>query len=80
MKSEFDNDLLTKLRTASLVFKMEDGELLMIDAKPGEDAGNALQRCIFTKTRQNCQIQIIGPNIYKAIYPDGLEKTFLAII
>lgn len=81
MKSTFDLDISTGLRTASLVFERDNGERFIVNAEPGENAWEALQRYICVQTQQTCQVQIIETGKrYKAIFTDGTTKTFSAII
>lgn len=54
MKSSFDLDPSTNLRTASIVFEMDSGGRFLVNAGPGENAWEALQRYICNRTQQPC--------------------------
>ncbi|NMG16985.1 hypothetical protein [Aromatoleum bremense] len=81
MKSSFDLDPSTNLRTASIVFEMDSGDRFLVDAGPGENAWEALQRYICNRTQQTCQVHIVEPGkTYTVTFPDGTTKTVTAII
>jgi hypothetical protein len=81
MKTTFHLDRATGLRTASIVFAQEDGARFVVDAAPGEDAWQALQRYLCSKSMENCTVQIeeIG-KCYRATYLSGRVERFTAIL
>lgn len=81
MKSSFDLDPSTNLRTASIVFEMDSGDRFLVNASPGENAWEALQRYICNRTQQTCQVHIVEPGkAYTVTFPNGTTKTVTAII
>lgn len=81
MKSSFDLDPSTNLRTASIIFEMDSGDRFLVDAGPGENAGGALQRYICNRTQQTFQVHIVEPGkTYTVTFPDARTQTATAII
>jgi hypothetical protein len=61
--------------------KEANGERFIVDAGPGENAWEALQRHIYICTQQTCQVHVIEPGkTYTVTFPDGTTKTATAII
>jgi hypothetical protein len=81
MKSSFDRDPSTNLRAASIVFEMDGCDPFLVNAGPGENAWEALQRYFCNGTQQTCQVHIAEPGkTYTVTFPDGTTKTVTAII